>query len=311
MDKISNKIGLVLLFFVSFVFFLYLSFPYGVLKEAISSQVQMSTGVVLRIEELGPAFPFGFSARNLEISSNGGTKVNFKEVSVRFSPLQLFLLRLGINVEIEASNKGYLDSDIGFGILKLVSGAPLVPSHLKVSAKAFPLDSLVSYGLRQAVSGSSASAIAGPLLEALAFRGKLEGTAAVSIDAKAMAQSTGDIKLAINDAALILSDPSIGLPDQIFKTAQIRATMEGGVFKIDPATRFASDELEFGADGKINVKNSFNASDLDLKLIVRLSGGLGEKFGWVMDGLSGGASKGGNLNLQVRGTVGAPVATGL
>lgn len=311
MDKISNKVGLIGLFFVSFFLFLYLSFPYGVLKEAIASQIQVATGVNVRIEELGPAFPFGFEARDVELSGGGGAKVSFKEVGIRFSFLQLLLLRLGINIDVEAANKGYVEVDLGFSIVKLMSGAAALPSVVSVNAKSFPLDTLVSYGLKQLAADGAGGAMAGPILGALGFRGNLDGKVSVVLDSSALSQSSGDVQLAFSNAALILSDPSIGLPDQVFKVSQLKATMASGSLKIDPSSRFASDELELGVDGKINVKNSFNASDLDLKLLVKLSGGLGEKFGWVMDGLSGGASKGGNLNLQIRGTVGMPVPTGM
>ncbi|MCX6123488.1 MAG: type II secretion system protein GspN [Proteobacteria bacterium] len=311
MDKITSKIGLIGLFIGTFFLFLYLSFPYGVLKEALASQIQLSTGMGVRIEELGPAFPFGFNARQVELSGGGGGKVSFKKIGIRLSILQLFLLGLGVNIDIEAANKGSLDVDLKFGILRLLAGKQVLPSLIELDAKTFPLDGLASYALKHVVASGAGGAMAGPLLGALAFRGSLNGDVSIELDSVAMSQSTGSVNLKFSDAALILSDPSIGLPDQVFKTAQIKGAMAAGALKIEPATRFIADELEIGSDGKINIKNSFMASDLDLKVIVKLTGGLGEKFGWVMDGLSGGASKGGNLSLQVRGTIGSPVASGL
>lgn len=311
MEKVTGKLGLVALFLFSFFVFLYLSFPYGVLKEAIASQVQLATGMSVRIEQLGPAFPFGFTARDVELSGSGGAKVALKNVSIKLSILQFLLLRLGVSVGVEALDKGYIDLDIGFPLLKLVTGNVTLPSAVDLESKAFPLDNLVSYGLKHAAASGAAGPMGGPLLGALGFRGNLDGKASLSIDSDAVSQSTGDVRLTFSKAALILSDPSIGLPDQEFKTAQIKASMNGGSLKIDPASRFASDELELGIDGKVNVKNSFSASDLDLKLLVKLSGKLNDTFGFLMDGFSGGASKGGSLNLQIRGTVGSPVQTGM
>ncbi len=311
MKKISANFGMIVLFFFSFIIFLYWSFPYGVLKEALSSQIQVATGMNVRMADLGPAFPLGFSARDVEISGGGGAKVEFKSVDVRLAFWQLFLLRLGVNLEIESGNKGELDFGVAFGLPSLITKAHLVPSRVSLSAQAFPLDGIVSYGLKQAVASGAGGAMAGPIISALGFRGKLSGNALINLDSTSMSQSTGDIKLVFNDSALLLNDPSIGLPDQIFKTAQINASMNSGTLKIDPSSKFASDELMIGLDGKIAVKNAMPASDLDLKLAVKLSGGLGEKFGWVMDGLSGGASKGGNLNLQLRGTVASPIPTPL
>lgn len=311
MKKISANFGMIALFIFSFIVFLYWSFPYGVLKEALSSQIQVATGVNVRMEDLGPAFPLGFNAKDVEISGGGDAKVAFKSVTIRVALWQLFLLRLGINLDIESGKNGELEFGLAFGLPGLITKSNLVPSRITLSADSFPLDGIVSYGLKQAVASGAGGAMAGPIISSLGFRGNLTGSAVVHLDSASMSQSTGDIKLVFNDSALLLNDPSIGLPDQVFKTAQITASMAGGSLKIEPTSKFASDELMIGADGKIAVKNNFSASDLDMKLAVKLSGGLGDKFGWVMDGLSGGASKGGSLNLQLRGTVAAPVTTPL
>lgn len=311
MRNISGRLGLIALFAVSFSFFLYLSFPYGVLKEALSAQVQMASGMTVRIEDLGPAFPFGFRATGVEVIGGGGAKIGFSRVSIRLGLLQLLLLRLGISVDAQAANKGYLDLDLGFPIFKIFATGGALPSAVSLEAKNFPLDGFVSYALKQAASTGSAGAMAGPLLGALGFKGNLDGEVSVNLDSSNVAQSTGTAKLVFSSAALILSDPSIGLPDQVFKSAKIQADMNSGTLKIDPSTRFMADEMELGIDGKINLKASIPASDLDLKVLVHLGGGLGEKFGWVMDGLSGGASKGGHLSMQVRGTIEAPVTAGL
>lgn len=311
MKRISENLGMVALFCFSFIVFLYWSFPYGVLKEALSSQIQVATGMNVRMADLGPAFPVGFNASDVEISGGGDAKVSFKAISVKLSIWQLLLLRLGINLDIEAGNKGDLDLGIAFGLGSLISGKSMLPSHMTLNADSFPLDGIVSYAIKQAVASGVGGPVAGPIISALGFRGKLNGSAAVDLDSTSMSQSSGDVKLNFKDSALLLNDPSIGLPDQVFKSAQITASMANGMLKVDPASKFASDELMFGVEGKIGVKNVINQSDLDLKLAVKLSGGLGEKFGWVMDGLSSGASKGGNLNLQLRGTLGAPVPTPL
>lgn len=309
MKRISAHFGMVALFCFSFIVFLYWSFPYGVLKEALSSQIQVATGMNVRMADLGPAFPLGFNANDVEISGGGDAKVAFKSVSVRLSIWQLFLMRVGINVDIHSGNKGELEFSAAYGLFSLLSGNVSLPSRISLTAEAFPLDGIVSYVLKQAVASGVGGPVAGPILSALGFRGSLNGTALINLDSTSMSQSTGDVKLVFKDSALLLNDPSIGLPDQIFKTAQITASMLNGTLKIDPNSKFASDELMIGLDGKIGIKNVMAQSDLDLKLAVKLSGGLGDKFGWVMDGLSGGASKGGNLNLQLRGTIGAPVPT--
>jgi type II secretion system protein N len=310
--RISGNIALVFIFLFSFGIFLYLSFPYGVLKEALSSKIQSATGVTIRIEDLGPAFPFGFKATGVEVLGASGSNLNFSKVSATLSIFQLFLMRLGINLDIEAGSKGLLSLSLGFPILKLLtSSGSVLPSHVEFEATKFPVDGIVSYGLKTLADSGAAGSMAGPLVAALGFRGAIDGEVSLKLDSANLGMSNGKAQLKFTNAALVLSDASIGLPDQVFKSAQIQMELVNGAVKIAPSSRFTADELELGVDGKMNLKPTITASDLDLKVLVKLAGSLQDKFGWVMDGISGGASKGGQLNLQIRGTVGNPVTAGM
>ena len=306
MKDIKTKISMVVLFLLSFMFFLYWSFPYGVLKEMISTQIQLSTGTVVRIGELGPAFPFGFRAEDLEIGGSNGKNVQFQTATVRVNLLSLLLLNLSVNLELVAKNNGSFDGDVAFSIPAILKGGIGVPSKISFTAKSFPLDDLVSYGIRQAASHGLGGEAGGSFITAIGFRGKLNGDVSLDLDSSSPAQSTGKVKLAFNDAALMLSHEPIGLPDQVFKSAQLAMDLSGGVLKIDPATRFTGQELDLGADGRVTLKNPMGRSEMDVKVFVKLSGGLSEKFGWVMEGLPEGVGAGGNLNMQIRGTFDAP-----
>ena len=311
MNNLKTKFSLVVIFILSFLIFLYWSFPYGVLKETISTQLQAATGINMRIGHLGPAFPFGFKTEDLEIAGSSGKKIEFQTATIRLNIFSLFLLNLGVNVDLTTKNKGELDADLAFAIPALLKGQLALPSSVDVTAKAFPLDDIVSYGLKQVAASGAGGPAAGPLIAAMGFRGKLNGTVTLSLDSSAPAQSTGKVKLSLNDSALVLSDPSLGFPDQLFKSAQISADLGGGVLKVDPSSRFTAEDLDLGADGRVMLKKTFGSSELDMKMFMKLSGGLSEKFGWVMEGLSGGAAKGDGLHLQIRGTVDAPVTTTL
>ncbi len=122
-------------FVASFLFFLYLSFPYGVLKEAIASQIQLATGITVRMESFGPAFPFGFAADGVEIYKGQSARFKVRSLTAHLSILQLFLARLGVGISIEDPKGGDLDVSVGFGFLDLVSGNGGLPSHVSLSAK--------------------------------------------------------------------------------------------------------------------------------------------------------------------------------
>jgi hypothetical protein len=57
--KVVNAAWYVLLFFLGFVIFFLFTFPYGVLKEAIVSEISQATGFTVRVKEMGPSFLIG------------------------------------------------------------------------------------------------------------------------------------------------------------------------------------------------------------------------------------------------------------
>lgn len=297
---------MVAIFISSFLLFLYLSFPYGVLKEAISSQVQVATGVTMRMESFGPAFPFGFSGTGLEIYKGQSSRVKLKYFSAKLSLLQLLMLRLGVNLDVEDEQKGELEVGLGFSLLDLVTGRIGLPSSVSMSADRFQLQSLTDFAIQTAVANGVGGPIAGQLLAKLGVKGKLNGKVNLSLNSKNISQSTGDLKVNFTDALLVLSDPSLNFPDQAFKTAQLSANLAAGTLNVDPATRFTTEELEMGIDGKVVLRSQTANSDLSLKAFVRLKGLLGEQYGPLIDAFSNGMGKNGSVSLQIAGTLGAP-----
>jgi hypothetical protein len=299
-------IASVVLFMSSLLLFLYLSFPYGVLKEAIAAQVQAATGVTIRMESFGPSFPIGFAANGVEVYTGNSPHLKLKSISANLSILQIFLGRLGVAIEIEDPKGSELDLGVGFGMLDLIKGNLGMPSVVSLKTKGFNIDSLVSFGIRAAVDNGVGGPMAGPLLANLGVKGRLAGTVDLNLGGQSPAQATGEIKLGILDAVLVLSDPSLNFPDQVFKTAQISAKIQGGTLNVDPTTRFSANDIELGLDGKVALRQQFSSSDLSLNAFVKLQGILGEQYSFILDGISGGLSKGGSLNLQIAGTLGAP-----
>jgi hypothetical protein len=298
--------AMVAIFFVSFLLFLYLSFPYGVLKEAISSQLQVATGVTVRMESFGPAFPFGFSGQGVEIYKGQSSRVKFRHVSAKLSILQLLMFRLGVNLDVEDEQGGELEVGVGFGLVDIVTGRIGMPSYASMTANKFQLQSLTDFAIQSAVAAGVGGPIAGQLLAKLGIKGKLNGKVNLSLNGKNIAQSSGDLKINFTDALLVLSDPSLNFPDQAFKMAQLTASLASGTLNIDPTTRFMTEELEMGVDGKVVLRAQTANSDLSLKAFVRLKGLLGEQYGPIIDAFSNGMGKNGSVSLQIAGTLAAP-----
>jgi hypothetical protein len=305
--KSSKTIAaMVLVFVLSFFTFLYLSFPYGVLKESISSQVQVATGVTMRMDSFGPAFPIGFSAKNVEIYKGQSTRIKLSEVSVKLSILQLLMLNLAIYVDAEHPSGGSLDVGIGFKVFDVLRGRLSMPSFVSMVADRFQLDSLAAFGIQTAVASGVGGPVAGQLLEKLGIKGKLNGEVDLELDSSNISQSNGEMKISFTDAVLVLSDPALNFPDQAFQTAQLSAKLTGGTLDIHPTTRFTTEGLDLGIDGKVVLKAQTAQSDLRLKAFARLKGLLGEQYGALVDAFSGGLAKNGALDVQISGSIGAP-----
>jgi len=299
---------MVMLFFVSFNFFMLVTFPYEVLKEAVAAQLTKATGYTVRIGGMGPALPVGFAAEDIHIETQNGTaSLDLKGLKVSVELLRLFTGSLGVSGQALAG-KGSLNVAVSFGLIDMAKGA-VAPKRLAVEAKNFPLDGIVGFALNIAASAPDANPMVAPLLAAVGVSGQLNGTADFKLDAKNPVQSTGQADLKLIGAVLKLSHPSLGLPDQAFSKALIKAKVENGSVVIDRSSGFVAEELELLTDGKILLKPDTGSSQLDMKIMFRLNSGLKEKFGFLIDAVTGSATSEGRLTMQVRGSLDEPAVT--
>jgi type II secretion system protein N len=295
-------IGYVALFCVTFVFFLYLTFPYEVLKETLAGEISQSSGYTVHIGELTPSFPLGLTAKRVRVEAPGGAQLNLSSVDASVSVLSLFLAKVAAEAEIHAG-KGKLVANVGFGVFDLISGVAL-PRRLEVVATAFPVEEAARFGL---ASAAGSDPMVGPILTKIGIVGNLNAKIDLKLDPRVPTQSSGTADLVLSNAVLKLSDPTLGLPDQTFKHAQAKARIEDGSLVIDKQTGLVSDELELTAEGKIGLKPQMPASTLDLRIGVKLDKGLKDMFGSIVDAWVGSGTGEGRFTLQLRGTVGAPV----
>lgn len=306
--RVLEIVGLVALFVSSFLLFLFLTFPYEVLKEYLAATLSEGTGLNVQIGEMSASLPVGLTVRKLKVESpNGGPALTLSRISVDIGILGFLMGNVSTDVEV-TSGAGELALDLDFGIFDLISGVP-VPKRFILKSKDFPLDEAVAFGIGSVANSPSANPMVAPLLSAIGLSAKLNGTADFKLDAKNPGQSTGHAEILFKDAVLKLDHPSLGLPNQVFQQAQIKAKVENGNVVLDKSSGFVSEELELLTDGKVAIKPDALASLLDLKVVIRLNKGLKERFGFVIDAVTGNASSDGQVTMQVRGPMTAPVTT--
>ena len=294
------------LFFVSFVLFLVMTFPYEVLKESIAANLSRATGFNISIGDMSASLPLGMRAEKVRIDgSTPATTVELKSLTINLSLLRLFLGQLGVICELTSGN-GVLTATANVGFLDLVSGVAL-PKRIILNAKNFPLDDLITFALNNAASSPTANPLLAPILSTVGLSALLNATVDFNLDPKNLPQSTGHADINLANAVLKLSHPSIGLKDQKFKKAQIKAKLEGGTLLFDKASGFLSDGLELIPEGKIILKHVVTSSQLDLKILFKLTNDLKSSFGFLLSSGSGSASTEGEVTTQVRGTIDQPV----
>ena len=308
--RLLKILGFVGLFLGSFLIFLFMTFPYEVLKETVAAELSQSTGFAIRIGELSARLPLGLRAENVKIErQGGGGGATIKSIDASVSILRALFGTLRTQIRVGAGS-GFLEGSLDFGLFDVVGGQ-LMPRRVEVDAKAFPLDDFVTFALAAAANSPTANPMVAPLLSAVGLSAQLNAVVDLKIDAKNPVESTGSADISLQKAVLKLSHPSLGLPDQNFKKAVIKAKFEGGNLVFDPNSGIVSDELELQLNGRVLLKPQMALSQLDVNMILKLNKGLKDKFGFVIDAVVGSATSEGQLTMQLRGPMAQPAVTTL
>lgn len=308
MKRFLQIFSLIALFLVSFILFLYLTFPYEVLKEQAALAVTQMTGFNVRIGQLGPDLPIGLEAKDVKLTAtNGASSMQVKSLSVEFGLLSLVIGRFHVDVGATAGG-GKLQAGIDFSLLNLITGN-VFPSRITLESKAFPLDGFIDFALNTIANTPGSNPMLAPLLGAIGVSAQLNANASLDLNSKIPTQSKGEIDIQLAKAVLKLSHPTLGLPDQQLKKAIIKGRLDNGTFSLDKSSGILSDELQINPEGKITLKPVPAGSQLDLKIALKLDRGLKEKFGFLLDAASGTATSEGQLTMQVRGPLSGPAVT--
>jgi type II secretion system protein N len=294
------------IFLFSFVFFLYLTFPYVVLKESVGSQVSQMTGYSIYIGDLGPAFPIGLAAKDVSVLAPGASSpLKIKEAEVNVGILSLLMGKLSSGLILTSKDKGELEVDVDFGLLRLIKGEA-VPSRFSLHSQNYPIDDSVSFALSAWASSPSTNQLLGPLLTTLGISGRLNGEINMKLNAAEPAQSSGNVDIRIDQAMLKLADPALGLPDQKFSKALVKASLAGGNFLVDEASGFVTEELQVNLRGNVTLSRNLQQSQMKMDIGLKLDKEMKESFGWLVDAAAGGSPRNGEVTIQMTGPVSRP-----
>ena len=311
MDRLKKwfkKSGYVLLFVVSFIFFLYLTFPYGVLKESMAAFISKQAGLDIHIGELRPSLPLGFDMTDVTLAPVGGGPVlELKEVQIDFSMLNLLFGAIAINLDLLDKDRGEFEASVKFSLIDLLK-KNFMPYKIAFDANKFGIGQFIAFGLnRMAMNPNNpAGQLFTPLLDQMKIVGKMQGEASFFLDVGNLSESTGSVDLKLADAALKLENASLDMADQTFSKAAFKANMASGNLTITKDSGFHTQELMLDFSGDAKLKPQIGQSLLNFNIGFRLDKGLKDKFGFIIDAKGG---TDGAIRINIKGTVDRPNVT--
>ena len=288
----------VVLFFMFFLIFSYLTFPYGILKEAISAKLSKESGYIIRMGQLEPDFPLGFEIKNLEVITDlDKPSLNINYLSIECDLLYLFLGKIGIEVSVEGKKGDYLGVNGRMPLWQLLAPNP-IPTEINLEANSFEIANIMTFFLQ--IAASDPKNLMAGLLQKVGVVGQMDGSIDLELDQENLDASTGNMSLKLNNGALTVDEPALGLSKQEMKKALIQAKVEGGKFLIDNNSGFHTQDLLMDFSGSIQLKEPILRSGLDLQISVKLLENLKRQFGLFLD-MAGGRN--GKITVNLRGTL--------
>ena len=224
--KKISKLLLIVTFVFSFLFFLYLTFPYNVVKELIASEVSKQAGMNLVVGKLEPNLPIGLSVTDVEVSTkNGSGAFSLKEVDVSLNILSLFLGKVGATVSVLAKQEGTLDVLVSLG-LGQVFNQDFTPSIVELDAQNFPIDGLADFGVATAAKNSAQNPLVGDFIKMLRLGGELNGVVDLDIEPTDLSQSSGKLNLDLKKGFFFLDDKNLNIAKtKLCKSKNLQQTL--------------------------------------------------------------------------------------
>ncbi|MBP9706094.1 MAG: type II secretion system protein GspN [Oligoflexales bacterium] len=308
MKKFRSILVYFLLFVFSLFFFLYIMFPYNILKETIVTQVSANTGLTLSVNDISPKYSFGLNFTGIELSAPGRIKtLKIEKVGLSLNLFYLLAGNIHVSVGVYKTPKGLLEGSMDLPILALMSGQTKV-KNLEVVSEDFSIGEYVDFAFEGLSKAPDANPMLGGLLDKVAFIGDLYADVDLDVDANLISNSKGKVLIELKDAKLQVKDPEMDIDDQVFNNAKVSGVLANGIFSVSENSSIVSKDLELLFKGKFTLDNNIGASSIDLTIPIKLKEKFKEQFGFWLDAFTG-KSNDGDMTIQVRGNIGAPSVT--
>lgn len=289
-SQFKRILSYTLLGLFSFFFFLYVTFPYGVIKEVIvdkaTRQIQSSgLPVRLSIGSLEPYWLTGVQLENVNLTnvSSQNANLRFGIVRARLKLLSLFVGNISVNVYMTQVG-GSLDLDVALPLSTVLAGAPS-PSWAEIEIKSFSTDPFFNHALAYAAASTDpAMVLVAPLLSKTSIGGQITGQISFSNDnPEHFGNAKGNFEISVNEGFLHIADETLKIRRQAFETADIDLSFENNALVIGEQTRFAAQDIEIGLNGRLTLPNlSRQAPQANFNLMLTMRDKIEESLGFIV-----------------------------
>lgn len=289
-SRVKRVLSYTALGLVSFFFFLYVTFPYGVIKEVIVDKVTrqiQESGLPIRLSigSLEPYWLTGVQLENVNLTNVSSQNANLRlgSVRARLKPLSLFFGKIGLNVYMTQVG-GSLDLDVALPISTLVAGAPS-PSSAEVEIKSFATDPFFNHALAYAAGSTDpAMVLVAPLLSKTSIGGQITGQISFSNDnPEHFGNAKGNFEISVSEGFLHIADETLKIRRQVFEKADLDLSFENNALVIGEQTRFAAQDIEIGLNGRLTLPNlSRQAPQANFNLLLSMRDKIEESLGFIV-----------------------------
>ncbi|NBO37822.1 type II secretion system protein GspN [bacterium] len=276
---------------ISFIVFLYVSFPFNVVKEVAVSNVneifiQMKSPMRLSVASFRPRFPLGLNFEDIQLSNVNDPLANVKigKASVSIGVIPLFWGSVSTNLKLTQSG-GSLEVDSSQSIRSLtkmgsVRGARLPPGNFRVDFSSFEIKPFIANALAYVRSSNDPSLQTIQSFLRTEVSGQISGVVKVSLPdpGESFDKALADIDLKIGKAYFELKDENLAIPRQEFTESRIKAKLNKKSLEVLQETKFIANDLGVELAGRMNISDALDITDVKLNLGLALRGKIEENF---------------------------------
>ena len=315
MKYVLRTLFYTLTFGALFFIFLVITFPFGLIKESLVIPLSAALRQPVAVERISVGLPPRITLHSLSMSHSQDPdgSLNIHRIQAGLKLRHLFLgqvtvwLKMMDHKESRKTGEGVLHLETQFRATDLISQSTL-PAVIKLKARKFPLTDLISYGMKTYVASPKANVLISPLLEQISFKGFLESNTHLTFASQKPTSLSGDMDIRLSDFQFTSTDPNLLIPEQNFKAATLKASIQKGTIRFDPRSAFEAPDIALGVKGMIQLADRLPRSSSDLSIDLEMRGVILDQLGVIvqMATMQQQDSWDGKLTLDLKGPLLAP-----